>query len=256
MSSKDCYFPNGAFAPNYTPCDPGTKNSACCSTGQTCTTHGLCFDNGYLARGACTDKNWDNEACPKYCYTSDGPKNGSIDGPHYVLSCGTYILAKTFVCAGKGEFGTGVPNCTSDNIMQFQDPAGVDLIINSTKSIASGSSSSASKSTSTPTSTSTSAFCAPAAQFNSSSPNGVSGGTIGAAVIAALFGTAFLITLALLILQMKKRKSDRGEADRKISELDGSYVVGSGDVKHEYQPTSPPPVELAGAGRKPELYGS
>lgn len=67
--SSSCYYPSGALAPsNDVPCNTDTDgHSACCSEGVACLSSGLCFDNGIISRGSCTDQDYADEACASAC---------------------------------------------------------------------------------------------------------------------------------------------------------------------------------------------
>lgn len=67
-----CYWPNGGGeAQDFTRCDTGSGQSACCASSHYCFSNGLCLDPNQMTtyRGACTDESWDSAACPKYCLT-------------------------------------------------------------------------------------------------------------------------------------------------------------------------------------------
>ena len=68
-SSSSCYYPSGNLAPsNDVPCNTNTDgHSACCSEGVACLSSGLCFDNGLVSRGSCTDSDYADEACASAC---------------------------------------------------------------------------------------------------------------------------------------------------------------------------------------------
>lgn len=165
---------------------------------------------------------------------------GTIDGPNYLLPCGIYILAKTWSCAQKNAYGTGIPNCTSERLIRFESPDDIALL--PSNSTASTSSTASSASQTNPNTT------------TSPSSSGVSGGTIGAAVVAGILGLAFLITLGFLLVGIKRRRVERDEADRKISELHSQSMMHPGEVKYPHEAASPP-VELAATGRNSELPG-
>jgi hypothetical protein len=64
-AAQSCYYPNATLSTD-TPCNTTkTGHSACC-TAQ-CMTSGLCFDNGLISRGSCTDPDWKDSSCPQYC---------------------------------------------------------------------------------------------------------------------------------------------------------------------------------------------
>jgi hypothetical protein len=62
---RSCYYPDGTLSPD-PPCNTTTTgHSACCTA--LCMSSGLCFDNGLMSRGGCTDPTWKDSACPQYC---------------------------------------------------------------------------------------------------------------------------------------------------------------------------------------------
>jgi hypothetical protein len=73
-----CYYPDGTIPTDYTyiKCT-GSQNSSCCipSEGDLCMSNGLCYYQGgqYLYRGACSDKTWNDNSCPKFCSQSTFP---------------------------------------------------------------------------------------------------------------------------------------------------------------------------------------
>lgn len=63
---KQCYNPSGVAFPDF-PCDPGANVSACCGGRYICTTNFYCetaSTPGVKFVGSCTDKTWQNPACP------------------------------------------------------------------------------------------------------------------------------------------------------------------------------------------------
>lgn len=75
INAETCYLPDGSAIGGVRVCDPSAPASACCAPGDECTTNGLCKagndgDNNWLWRGGCTDKSWESDSCPKYCWDS------------------------------------------------------------------------------------------------------------------------------------------------------------------------------------------
>lgn len=68
VSDQQCYNPNGVAAP-YAVCNASsTTGSACCGTGDPCTTTGYCAGSaGFLYRGGCTDKQFNSDSCASLC---------------------------------------------------------------------------------------------------------------------------------------------------------------------------------------------
>ncbi|KAI9780835.1 MAG: hypothetical protein M1839_006462 [Geoglossum umbratile] len=108
--TQQCYYPNGAVAKDYTyaVCNSTTTQSACCipSEGDVCLSNDLCYwpSGNYPFRGACTDKSWTSDACPKYCLDVD--QTGWVE---------------LEVCGG-GKFCCG-PGCCSAGTTFAVDPA-------------------------------------------------------------------------------------------------------------------------------------
>ena len=72
-----CYYPDGStIAPLHIPCNTsalGTPQSAsaCCRnySNAYCVSNGLCYEDGVLSRGSCTDKSWKSPSCAQDCTT-------------------------------------------------------------------------------------------------------------------------------------------------------------------------------------------
>ena len=61
---KKCYNIIGGLVLDL-PCDPSANVSACCGQDYTCSTNFYCTDkNGFQLVGTCTDKTWQDSACP------------------------------------------------------------------------------------------------------------------------------------------------------------------------------------------------
>lgn len=67
ITQGECFFPDGATrAPDDVPCyGDGSTPSPCCNKDAFCLDNGLCFGNGALSRGTCTDP-WGPE-CATHC---------------------------------------------------------------------------------------------------------------------------------------------------------------------------------------------
>ncbi|KAH0558911.1 hypothetical protein GP486_004460 [Trichoglossum hirsutum] len=129
-ADPQCYYPNGLVALDYAyvPCQ-GTTFSSCCipSEGDVCLSNGLCYysKGQYPFRGACTDKTWTSDACPKYCIstnpkvwqalTSCGgdqyccPTSSSSPGTCCTNSTGVFTVEPGFVNNDFGQVGISVP---------------------------------------------------------------------------------------------------------------------------------------------------
>ncbi|KAF7188005.1 hypothetical protein HII31_10677 [Pseudocercospora fuligena] len=71
LSATTCYFPDGTEAANFTTCNAGAANAACCTSSDACLSNGYCLQQDGLSnriiRGSCTDKTFDSSACPQQC---------------------------------------------------------------------------------------------------------------------------------------------------------------------------------------------
>lgn len=69
-----CYYPDTTEATGHIPCNATASNtsedaSACCFGygNDYCLANGLCWFDGILSRGSCTDKNWAAPSCAQWC---------------------------------------------------------------------------------------------------------------------------------------------------------------------------------------------
>ena len=76
IDAQTCYFPNGAEAVYDTPCratlsEQAGQASAYCSPSDACLDNNLCLGQtnygNVLAKGTCTDHNWQSSDCAQYC---------------------------------------------------------------------------------------------------------------------------------------------------------------------------------------------
>jgi hypothetical protein len=79
VCATTCYLPDGSAIGGLRTCNPSAPASACCAGTDECTSAGLCKagndgDNNWMWRGPCTDKTWQSEDCPRYCYNSTTSK--------------------------------------------------------------------------------------------------------------------------------------------------------------------------------------
>ncbi|TVY32603.1 hypothetical protein LSUB1_G008152 [Lachnellula subtilissima] len=100
-ANDSCFFPNGGLASSYTACS-STSAGSCCLAGDVCTSAGYCVSNtkGYTYRGACTDSDWGNPACPDYCL---GNTNYGNRSPVKVIACNAADDDGTWCCAYDGN---------------------------------------------------------------------------------------------------------------------------------------------------------
>ena len=72
--AQSCYFPSGAIAPTFTPCNGTASASHCCSPSDACLTSSLCYmkwDHS-INVGTCTDKTWRDPSCFQLCPKTSG----------------------------------------------------------------------------------------------------------------------------------------------------------------------------------------
>lgn len=65
-AAQTCYYPSGLESGHVACSSPGSEAS-CCGASQVCMSNGLCFGDGIMSRGSCTDKDWDSEECSQFC---------------------------------------------------------------------------------------------------------------------------------------------------------------------------------------------
>ena len=121
-NASACFFPDqtttGAQTdPQFVPCDPSAPASACCAVGESCLESGYCYSgNGQLYRGACTDKTWNDDACPHECNQSPTsmfacPKRMVLLGMWLLISKSRFVqlpnalLARYDGSSGESELG-------------------------------------------------------------------------------------------------------------------------------------------------------
>ncbi|PVH72502.1 hypothetical protein DL98DRAFT_660028 [Cadophora sp. DSE1049] len=259
-SSSSCYYPSGVLAPsNDVPCNTNTDgHSACCSEGVACLSSGLCFDNGLISRGSCTDQDYADEACASACTdftpTAGAPvvlagwaANGDVSNMGWCcgfpLDNGTCPQGSTIKIAAGTVYTTAGATSTSTSA-----PA-----------------------TSSPTSSSTSGSASSTPTQDAANANSTSGGetceknndvAIGAGVGVPL-GIAALVCLGMWLRERRLRKGERLEGDLKRGmEGQGGYADGNGAYSGNYGAANgngmmgtandrKSPMEM-GDGRRPE----
>lgn len=65
-TAQTCYYPDGTESGDVS-CGSSGLQASCCGKTQVCMDNGLCFGNGIMSRGSCTDKNWESESCSQFC---------------------------------------------------------------------------------------------------------------------------------------------------------------------------------------------
>ncbi|KAM3424555.1 hypothetical protein BST61_g6551 [Cercospora zeina] len=113
--AQNCYFPDGSLS-NHKSCSADGTPSPCCASNAFCLDNGLCFVEGVVTRGSCTDQAWQSGACPGYCKEED--RNGSIA----ITPCSFDGTQSTFTC-GLNNSGCGNASQT------FSLPGNSDLVL-------------------------------------------------------------------------------------------------------------------------------
>ncbi|KAK5137829.1 hypothetical protein LTR08_006597 [Meristemomyces frigidus] len=127
-ASAQCYYPDGVSLASDTPCNSSAAVSACCGVQSQCLDNGLCFAQGVLSRGSCTDKDW-GDGCAQYCKDSNpgggmalqacDPSTSSfscqvnttdcLDNSNiFVLSGGTNIILRDVVTNGSSTHALAI----------------------------------------------------------------------------------------------------------------------------------------------------
>lgn len=70
-AAQNCYVPNGNLVSNLKACSVASGNdaAACCFANHYCMSNGLCLSptEGTWYRGGCTDNQFEQSGCPKFC---------------------------------------------------------------------------------------------------------------------------------------------------------------------------------------------
>lgn len=66
-AAQTCYYPDGSES-NHVACRSSGSEASCCDASQVCMDNGLCFGDGIMSRGSCTDKDWNSQECSQFCY--------------------------------------------------------------------------------------------------------------------------------------------------------------------------------------------
>ncbi|KAK0647844.1 hypothetical protein DIS24_g7372 [Lasiodiplodia hormozganensis] len=234
-AASKCYYPDGSVANGLKPCINATNtdsdsHAACCDLSTSvCTTTGYCFaDTGYLYRGGCTDKSWDDPSCAAKC------QNDNPSGFSNIYQCvaGHWDLDHTSCCGGNTQTTT---SCCEEADASFSllpgTPFGAleayEAMLSSASSSTSSASATATASTlaSTTTVTASATACATSsiAAAGSSFGGGASGATVGAATGASL-GALLIASLAVLALR-ERRWRKRLDKEQQRQQQQQPYVA-------------------------------
>ncbi|OCL07715.1 hypothetical protein AOQ84DRAFT_440038 [Glonium stellatum] len=254
IASQTCYWPNGAVAQGYIPCNPNQPNSMCCADqGQAaCLSNGLCLwlADFSIDRGGCTDSSWASSACVQTCRSD--PNDGHADVTQCVNAPSGLEWCCGFnndCCNGTGGVtAVGVAASTGGSFYAISMPG--SSATSATLSTSSVTVSTTSNSISTASSSSTlSSQVAASATTCSNSDTGspCHEVAIGAGVGVPL-GLAFIFALSLFLLERWKRKRDNAAAY-------SSNVTGGQQTSYKYDhaqaPQQMPASEISMMGNTP-----
>ncbi|KAG8162622.1 hypothetical protein KVR01_007100 [Diaporthe batatas] len=251
-STQNCYMPNGNLVSNLKACSVASGNdaAACCFADHYCMTNGLCLSptEGTWYRGGCTDSQFEQSGCPKFC---GDDVIGGVANAH----CGVWACASRIFACGS------LNNCDRQNFSTGAYRAVMNAAI-STDLFDSGATSTTSVASSTSTSTegaSTETCPPPTEQATSGISAGAAAG-IGVGVGLPLAITIGALTLMLLREKRKSRGVQAGYPQQYQYPQQLQYNTQPGWVKPEGQFHSPAeapgPIyayELGDTQGRPEL---
>lgn len=253
IAGQTCYWPNGAVAQGYVPCNPDQPNSMCCADrGQSaCLSNGLCLWLGDFSidRGGCTDSSWVSGACVQTCRSD--PEDGHADVTQCVNAGSLeWCCGNTNDCCNGtgGVIALGVAPSTGGSYYAVSMPGSSSTSTISPTGSATTSTASKSSPTASPSNTLTAQAQPPATAF--SNPNNMPSChevAIGAGVGVSL-GLAFVIALGLFLFERRKRKRATVDAH--------NFNIGVGQQPsykygHAQEPQQMPAVELSIMGNPP-----
>lgn len=122
LAEIPCYYPDGfTIAPLHTPCNTSASDtpqsaSSCCRNyaNAYCVSNGLCYDEGVLSRGSCTDKTWKSPSCPQVCTT------GLVIFCQFLTQATNYLQEHKnaslaiYNCKGQGTYQCGWGDCSTN----------------------------------------------------------------------------------------------------------------------------------------------
>ncbi|KAG4433142.1 hypothetical protein IFR05_011384 [Cadophora sp. M221] len=256
-ASSSCYYPSGILAPDV-PCDTSTTgHSACCGKGASCLSSGLCFNEGVISRGSCTDSDFVDGKCAEYCrdYNPTGGAPIIINQWASDNDVGKLKWCCGFPLQNNGTCKQGAAiSVTAGTVVAIAGAAATSFTIST-------STSTSISSTATSTSVTSSAATATQDSANTNSPSSVEGKcarnndvAIGAGVGIPL-GLAAVAMLGLFLRERRMRKKERLEGDLQRGLKGGygayqeSHVVPGGSVVNDVKS----PVEIDTGRRREEL---
>nr|POE72356.1 hypothetical protein CFP56_12229 [Quercus suber] len=109
-----CYYPDGITVSTDEVCNSTATASSCCPSSSFCLDNGLCFGEGVVSRGSCSDPTWASDTCAGYCKNEEKssavpitPCGMSTDGAT-TFGCGANssvcLASDTFTMSGGSTF--------------------------------------------------------------------------------------------------------------------------------------------------------
>ncbi|KAK7188316.1 hypothetical protein PSPO01_05507 [Paraphaeosphaeria sporulosa] len=234
--AAECYANNGSLYANtaatYVPCNltavENGEHSSCCAIGDLCMTNGLCMEPANEAKGAnhywrngCTDKTWQDPACPNVCRGDEEPNHYNA----FIFYC--FDPKNEFCCAPQGTLEAGVTgrntSCCNDEDLVFKASAPViagtaaaalprvSTTISSTSSSLLSTSTS-SQSSSTKSATATGETVTSSTPTASSESSGLSSGAKAGMGVGITLGVLAVLAIVGVLFFMRRRKANRNNA--------------------------------------------
>ncbi|KAF2761860.1 hypothetical protein EJ05DRAFT_535187 [Pseudovirgaria hyperparasitica] len=103
VTAQTCYYPDHSTTSVDIPCNTTAEFSSCCGAGALCLASGLCYIDGVISRGSCSDKSWADASCATAC------QDDNADGGMALTSCGSgtdhkYACGFNTVCTDSNWF--------------------------------------------------------------------------------------------------------------------------------------------------------
>ncbi|KAK1636270.1 hypothetical protein BDP81DRAFT_489490 [Colletotrichum phormii] len=233
VAGQTCYWPNGVEATQAAACPVagGTEVAACCPQNHYCMSNGLCFSQTELSfyRGACTDQNWTQSGCPKYCDKEE--MIGGVPG----RQCGVALCGdKKVACQTSG-------NCAN---FTFGVPAGKMLLNEYLKSDIGGLAETAAVATATVghgTGTASAAATCSATAAEPSISSGISTGA-AAGIGVGIGAPLALAIVALTVMLLREKRKTRAALSSQVD----SSGTGPSSPWAKSERTAYVPVEIHG----------
>ncbi|KAI5366674.1 hypothetical protein Slin14017_G043140 [Septoria linicola] len=250
---ETCYYPDGTASPNtnLTICKLDAKFSACCGSGDMCTTNGFCKapsdrNNNFYWRDHCTDPTFNAPNCPKRC-TTYATNGTALPENSMVLACS----ATTYCCAPwRGASGTKGKasnyTCCSDPLAVF-DAGLANYLAGANFPTA------AFPATFTVTATAAAETASSTATGSSSTSSGGGLGTgakAGIGIGVAVVALAAIALIAWVLLRRRRRTRNQQSADMAVAGSKEPMLASNDDERNEKAKWEKPRQEEA-AWQKP-----